>query len=177
MQRQDRANANFYLRLAAIGVLTYLIHEAAHWVTGQALGYPVQFGINGVTSTVPMTASDHISFSLAGPCVTILGAVAAYFWIRREHSLTAYAVLYFSFFMRLVATVVSLFNPNDEARASQLLGLGVWTIPALVVLGLGALTFAASRKMLLSWKVNLGAYFVSSVVIAAIVGLDMALRP
>ncbi len=174
--KSHRVGAGFYARVAVIGVLTYLLHEALHWIVGLALGYPVTFGLNGVSSATAMTASDHILFSLAGPAVTILGALAAFVWLKRAPNLTAYAILYFAFFMRLAAAVVSVFNLNDEARASQLLGWGVWTLPAIVVLGLGALTVAASRTLRLSWKVNLGAYLVCSLVISAIVGLDMVLR-
>lgn len=173
---QKRVGASFYGQLVAIGLLTYLLHEAVHWIVGLALGYPVQFGLNGVTSAVPMTAIDHVLFSLSGPAVTVLGAVLAFVLVRRAESLIAYGVLYFAFFMRLVAVGVSVFNLNDEARASQLLGIGTWTIPAIVVIGLGALTVMASRHLRLSWKVNVLAYLVSSVVISAVVGLDMMLR-
>ena len=171
-----RVGASFYLQLAVIGVLTYLVHEAAHWGVGAALGYPVKFGLNAVTSSVPMTEMDHILFSLSGPAVTIVGAVLAFFWVKRGNSLAAYGVLYFAFFMRLVAAGISVFNLNDEARASQLLGIGPWTLPALVVVGLGTLTIIASRRLRLSWKVNGLAYLVSSVVISVFVGLDMVLR-
>lgn len=173
---RKRVGASFYGQLLAIGLLTYVLHEAAHWIVGLALGYPVQFGLNAVTSAVPMTPVDAVLFSLSGPAITVLGAVMAFVLVRRAASLIAYGVLYFAFFMRLVAAGVSLFNLNDEARASQLLGIGTWTIPAIVVIGLGALTVMASRHLRLSWKVNVLAYLVSSIVISAVVGLDMMLR-
>jgi hypothetical protein len=174
--QQDRIGAGFYWRFVLVGIVTYVLHEAAHWVTGLALGYPVAFSLNGVTPSGQMTASDHVLFSLAGPAITAIGAVAAFVWLRRDRALTAYAIIYFAFFMRLVAAAASLFNPNDEARASTLLGLGMWTLPAIMVLALGALTIVSSRALRLSWKVNVGAYVVSSVVISAIVGLDTLLR-
>lgn len=172
---QKRVGASFYGQLVAIGLLTYLLHEAAHWIVGLALGYPVQFGLNAVTSAVPMTPMDAVLFALSGPVVTVLGAALAFMSVIRTGSLIAYGVLYFAFFMRLVAVGISVFNLNDEARASQLLGIGTWTIPAIVVIGLGALTVIASRHLRLSWKVNVLAYLVSSVVISAVVGLDMIL--
>ena len=175
--KQDGVGTSFYLRLGGIGVLTYLLHEGAHWITGIGLGYPVKFSLNGVTSAVPMTASDHILFSLSGPALTVLCAVAAFVCLRRDHGLTAYAIIYFAFFMRLLAAAVSVLTPNDEARASELLGLGTWTVPAVVVIGLGAMTVVVSRALRISWKVQLAAYLVSSVVIADIVGLDLLLQP
>ena len=171
-----RIGLAFYAVLALVAVATYLVHEAAHWIVGAALGYPVSYGINSVIPGAPMTPSDHIWMSAAGPAVTVVIALIAFVMVMRRHSLTAYAVLYFALFMRLVATGVSVFNPNDEARISQLLGWGTWTLPAIVLILLGVLTVIASRKLRLSWKVNALAYVVSSVVATVMVGLDMVLR-
>jgi len=47
---------------------------------------------------------------------------------------------------------MSLFNPNDEARVSQLLGVGTWTLPLSVVGGLLVLVVAASRELRLKFR-------------------------
>ena len=78
--------------------------------------------------------------------------------------------------MRAVAAGVSAFNPNDEARISDMLGFGPLLLPGLVVLVLLIPTVIASRHLRLSWTVNASAYVVSSLVAAAVVGLDMVHR-
>ena len=71
---------------------------------------------------------------------------------------------------------VSLFHFNDEARISDLLGLGPWTLPSLMVGVLLILTVVASRRLRLGWKTNAGAYLVSTVATTAIVMGDMAVK-
>lgn len=78
--------------------------------------------------------------------------------------------------MRVLAAVAGVFNPNDEARISEALGLGLWTVPVAVILILLIPTVIASRRLHLSWKVNVAAYGVSSLVAALVVGLDMIHR-
>jgi len=176
MRNDRRVGASFYAWFALVAVATYLIHEAAHWVVGAALGYPVSYGINSVIPGAPMTSTDHMLMSAAGPAVTVVTAWLAFYFVMRRQSLIAYAVLYFALFMRVIAAGVSVFNPNDEARISAMLGLGPWLLPGFVVITLLIPTFIASRRLRLSWKVNLLAYAVSSVVAAAVVGLDMLHR-
>lgn len=166
----------FYAWFALLAVAGYLIHEAAHWLVGAALGYPVSYGINSVISASPMTAGDHMLMSAAGPAVTVVTALIAFYFVMRRESLIGYAVLYFALFMRVIAAGVSVLNLNDEARISDMLGFGPWLLPGLVVSVLLIPTVIASRHLRLSWKVNALAYVVSSLVAAAVVGLDMVHR-
>lgn len=176
MHDNRRVGATFYGWFAVVAVATYLIHEAAHWLVGAALGYQVSYGINSVIPGSPMTVTDHILMSAAGPAVTVLIALVAFAWVMRRQSLIVYAALYFALFMRAVAAGVSFFNLNDEARISDMLGLGPWLLPGLVILVLLIPTIVASRHLRLSWTVNVLAYMVSSLVAAAVVGLDMVHR-
>lgn len=176
MRNNRHVGAAFYGWFALIAVATYLIHEAAHWLVGAALGYPVSYGINSVVPGAPMTETHHLLMSAAGPAVTIIGALIAFVVAMRRESLIAYAVLYFALFMRVIAAGVSVFNLNDEARISDMMGWGPWTLPAVVIVILLIPTVIASRRLRLSWKVNVLAYVVSSIVAAAVVGLDMVLR-
>ena len=166
----------FYARFALLAVAAYLIHEAAHWIVGAALGYPVSYGINSVISASPMTAGDHMLMSAAGPAITVVTALIAFYFVMRRESLIGYAVLYFALFMRVIAAGVSVLNLNDEARISDMLGFGPWLLPALVILVLLIPTVIASRHLRLSWKVNALAYVISSLVAAAVVGIDMVHR-
>ncbi len=168
--------AGFYGWFALVGVATYVVHEAAHWIAGAALGYPVSYGINSVVPGSPMTAGDHMLMSAAGPAITVITALIAFYFVMRHESLFAYAILYFALFMRVIAAGVSVFNLNDEARISDMLGFEPWMLPGLVIIPLLVLTVIASRHLRLSWKVNVVAYAVSSIVTAAVVGLDMIHR-
>lgn len=176
MQNRRRVGAGFYGWFALVAVATYLVHEAAHWLVGRSLGYPVSYGINSVIPGAPMTVTDHLLMSAAGPAVTLVGALIAFVVVMRKDSLIAYAVLYFALFMRVIAAGVSVFNPNDEARISDTLGWGPWTLPGIVIVALLIPTLIASRRLRLSWKLNVLAYVVSSLVAAAVVGLDMVHR-
>ncbi|GGD62648.1 hypothetical protein GRI62_13145 [Erythrobacter arachoides] len=176
MPGNSRVGAGFYFWFALIAVATYLIHEAAHWVVGAALGYDVSYGINSVIPGSAMTTRDHILMSAAGPAITVLGGLVAFVFVMRRQSLTAYAALYFALFMRVVAAGVSVFNLNDEARISALLGWGPWALPGVVILVLLITTIMASRHLKLSWKVNVLAYAVASVVSMVVVGIDMVHR-
>lgn len=168
--------AGFYGWLALVGAATYVIHEAAHWIAGAALGYPVSYGINSVIPGSHMAAGDHMLMSAAGPAITVITALIAFYFVVRRESLFAYAVLYFALFMRVIAAGVSVFNLNDEARISDMLGFEPWLLPGLVIVALLIPTIVASRHLRLSWKVNVFAYVVSSIVAAAVVGLDMVHR-
>lgn len=176
MRNTRTVSASFYGWLALVAVASYLVHEAAHWLVGATLGYPVSYGINSVIPGAAMTVTDHLWMSAAGPAVTVALALVAFVVAMRRDSLIAYAVLYFALFMRVIAAGVSVFNLNDEARISDLLGWGPWALPSIVVLVLLIPTVIASRHLRLSWKVNVLAYVVSSVVAAAVVGLDMVHR-
>lgn len=176
MRNTRTASAGFYGWFALVAVASYLVHEAAHWLVGATLGYPVSYGINSVIPGAAMTVTDHLLMSAAGPAVTVVSALVAFVVAMRRDSLVAYAVLYFALFMRVIAAGVSVFNLNDEARISDLLGWGAWALPSIVILVLLIPTVIASRHLRLSWKVNVLAYVVSSVVATAVVGLDMVHR-
>ncbi len=163
----------FYAILFCVGIGTFFIHELAHWITGVALGHDMIASPNHVWSRDPMSVGDQGLVSAAGPLVTIAQAIVGFWLVKRGRSLLGFALLYMAFFMRLLATAVSLSNPNDEARVSQLLGWGTWTLPLTVVVGLFILLAAASRKLELSLRDQFFCYLVASVVVSLIVGVDM----
>jgi len=89
----------------------------------------------------------------AGPLFTLLQAILAFVLLVRTGSRLAYPFVLSSLIMRILATGISVFNPNDEARLSLALGLGTWTLPLAMCIALLALTIAASRRL------NAGAAF------------------
>jgi hypothetical protein len=172
----ERPTLRFYLWLVVAGLITFVIHEGAHWLMGTGLGYEMSYGLNGSTPSTPASVLHHTLISAAGPLITILQAIIAFVIVRSRGSLLAYAFLFIAAFMRAVAMGLSLILPNDEARISTTLGLGMWTLPAVVAVGLIALTVVASRRLRLSWKTNVAAYLGTSLTVSAIVGLDMVLK-
>ena len=168
-------SARFYAILFFVGIGTFFVHEFAHWITGVALGHDMLATPNHVWSRKPMSIRDQALVSATGPLVTIAQGIFGFWLVKSRRSRLGFALLYMAFFMRLLATGVSLFNPNDEARISQLLGLGTWTLPLIVVTGLFVLLVSASRDLKLRFRDQFFCYLVASIVISLIVGVDMTL--
>lgn len=137
-------SARFYAILFFVGIGTFFVHEFAHWITGVALGHDMVATPNHVWSRNPINIWDQAIITATGPLVTIVQGILGFWLVRRRRFQFGFALLYMAFFMRLLATGVSLFNPNDEARIRLLLGLGTWTLPLIVVIGLFILVMLAS---------------------------------
>ena len=167
-----KLNARFYLWLALAFLITNLIHEGAHWLMGAALGLEMRFGLNAVTYLSPTADWQRALADAAGPLVTIVQGIIAYLVVMRSGSVKAFAFLYAAAFMRLVAGLVSVLHPNDEARLSMYFGLGKWTLPVLVAAGLILLAIKGSKRLGLTWKDQALCYLVASLAVSAIVGLD-----
>lgn len=176
MARPARVGPGFYLLLLLIGVSTFVVHEGAHWAMGQVLGHDMTFSLNGSGARGPVSMGDHLWISAAGVVVTLFQGAVGFLMVVRRESLTGYGLLFFAALMRLMAAGVSLFNPNDEARISQELGLGLWTLPVATVAVLALLTVIASRRLGLSWRTNLLTWLTATAALSAIIGLDMMLR-
>lgn len=158
--------------LFLVGVATFVVHEFFHWLAGTLLGYPMRITPNQVGPLTAMLPAHHTVMSAAGPLVTYAQAAVGYALVRKRASLVGFAMVYMAFFMRLVAMGVSVFNPNDEARISRDLGLGLWTLPALVVGTLFILVYLSSRRLRLTAREQLVCYLVASAVVTVFVGAD-----
>lgn len=167
-----KLKASFFPWLVLVFLITNLVHESAHWLMGAALGFEMRFGLNAVSYLSPTLPWQRALADGAGPAVTIVQAIIAYILVMRTASLKAFAFLYAAAFMRLVAGLVSVMHPNDEARLGMFLGLGKWTLPVLVAAGLIWLAARASKRLGLTWKDQLACYLVASLAMSAIVGLD-----
>lgn len=95
-------SARAFIVCSPIAVAIYLMHEAAHWIVGAALGYDMSYGTNSVIPGSAMTARDHILMSAAGPALNTLTGLVAFVLALRRQSLTAYAALYSALFMRVI---------------------------------------------------------------------------
>jgi hypothetical protein len=167
------ARLNLWLFLA--GFATFALHEAAHFATGWALGYDMTARLNGVSSLTPALLTHKAIIDAAGPLATIAQAIVAFILLRHYKLNVAFAFLYFAAFMRVLATGVSTFNLNDEARLSLYLGIGTWTVPIMVSAGLLLLAWRGSRVLALTWKQHIWCYVTASISVSLVVGLDRLL--
>lgn len=144
--------------VAAAVAATWLIHEFAHWATGRLLGYPMQMTLNtaGLVEGEYSAAWHRLAVSSAGPVMTLLQAGVVFAFLRKTPDAVFYPFLFVPFYMRLMAGVVNVVNLNDEGRVSQALGLGTYTLPALVSLALLVLVIQASRSAAFKARFQVG---------------------
>ena len=159
-------------------ILTWGVHEAAHYFMGRALGYDMWITFN----QVGLVEGDYDSLlhrnlvSIAGPVITAIQAVLAWWFIRNSNALWAYALVFLTVWTRALAMIISLTgDANDEARISLSLGLPIWVLPAISVAFMLVFTVLSSRSLRAGWKGNLVAYFGASIVTALIVFSDQHL--
>lgn len=137
-----------------VTIVTYVVHEGAHWLTGELLGYDMWVNINsaGLASGTYRNAWHGQLVSAAGPMITLMQAIIAFICVRKYKTLIAFAFLFAALMMRFVAMLMSIGNPNDEARVSEWLGLGPWTLHILIVAILLGLTVKAGLYLKLRWR-------------------------
>lgn len=172
--RRDAPWSGFVRLIATTFVLVIamnVVHEAGHALAAKMLGYDALASINHVklVPSVARSAADRLAIDLAGPAVTLGIAVAAWFASRRGALSIAPVILFVALAMRLIAAVASLATPNDEARASIMLGLGKWTLFAIVIAILLGLFLSSFRRANLGGRWLLGAYVGASLGFAAVV--------
>ena len=168
-----RIGLGWYAVLVVAMIAGFFLHEVAHWLTGEALGYDMGMSIGRAWPTGETPGPAHAQLiSAAGPMFTILVAIAGALIALLGRQVWGYALVFSSMMMRFAAFVVSFMNLNDEARISEYLGLNWWVLPAIVVGILLAMTVWVSRKLGIGWRTNVLAYVVSSLIITSIVFLD-----
>jgi len=167
--RRMRTGIGFYLLVFVAGFVTFALHEGGHWAAAELLGYEAHYGLNRAGARA---ATDPLHIALvtaAGPVVTVVQALIALALVWTRRSAVAWIFLFWAAFMRLMATVISLWNPNDEARLSEHFELGGWTLPIAVTLALLALLSVGSRRIGLRWTTLGLTWLVASAAISAIV--------
>jgi hypothetical protein len=137
-------------------LLSFFFHELSHFVTGEFLGYQMGMSLN---KAFPVSGkfdseADYQLISAAGPLFTLLLAFAIFglMWNRQRKML--YPFLFGCFYMRFFALVISIRNPNDEARISKFLGWGTYTLPAITTAVLFYLVYKTSKRYGFSFRFN-----------------------
>ena len=101
--------------------------------------------------------------SIAGPAFTILLAIIFLLIIEKYKTLYAYPVVFFQAFLRFCSLVFGGFAKQDEARISEILGIGTYTFAIIVLLILFVILFRASRILKVSFKTNCYYFTISTV--------------
>jgi len=172
MQRM-RTGWSFYGLVFVAGFVTFALHEGGHWLAALLLGHEAFYGLNSAGARGAVGVTDQMIISAAGPAVTVVQALVALCLVQARASAAAWVFLFWAAFMRFMATVISLFHPNDEARISEWLGWGMWTLPAIVTVGLFTLLAIGTLRLRVGWKTLALTWVVASVAVSAVVGLDM----
>ena len=172
MQRLG-TGAGFYALVFIAGFVTFALHESGHWLAALLLGHEAYFGLNSAGTRDAVSATDHAIISAAGPAVTVIQALIGLTLVQTRGSAAGWIFLFWAAFMRLMATLISLLNPNDEARISEWLGWGPWTLPLIVTVGLFVLLASGSMRLKPTWKILALTWITASISISAVVGLDM----
>lgn len=163
-------NAKYVLVFAVAVLLSWTLHELAHWVAGEYLEYDMGMTLN---KTFPLggqyTSERHYQLiSAAGPVFTVCEAIFVFILLMQRRLLLLYPFLFTCFYMRLFAAIISFRNPNDEARISTALGIGKFTLPIIVTAVLFILLYKVTKQYRLSTKfilLNLGLTILFSTVI------------
>lgn len=175
MQRM-RTGWGFYGLVFIAGFITFALHEGGHWLAAVLLGHEAYFGLNSAGARGAVSAVDHAIISAAGPAVTAVQALVALWLVQARASAAAWVFLFQAAFMRFMATVMTLFLANDEARISEWLGWGLWTLPVIVTVALFGLLAIGSVKLKVGWKALALTWLVASVAVSAVIGLDMLIK-
>lgn len=155
--KNNRVNGK-YIFFSGIAVfVSWVLHEMAHWAAGKLLGYDMIMGLNKASVVNGGFKSDchYQMMSAAGPIFTLIEAVIIFMLMGQRRIFYLYPFLFTCFYMRLFATVISLRNPNDEARISKSLGIGTFTLPLIVTAILFFLVYKTSNRYQFSMKLNL----------------------
>lgn len=155
-------------------LLTFIFHEFGHWLTGEILGNKMVMTLNGChpVSGKFLSEWNFTWVSIAGPIFTVIQSLFILYFIKRYKSIFLYPFLFFPFFMRMVTTLFSIIQPQDEAVFSSLLGLGTWTIPIMICLILLYLCWKGATILKINWKINLNNFIFSILFCIIVIAMD-----
>lgn len=171
----QKITLQFIAGLIIVVFITWFIHEFAHWLTSEYLGYETIMRLNS-TSTVagqnPTELHNNIT-SAAGPVITIIQGFISYGLLKfRKWNKYVYAFLFTAFFMRFLAGIMNVIMLNDEGRISAYLKLGAFTLPVMVSGILFYMVYKIARKYKLKWKFQLSLSLLQVVAVTALIFFD-----
>ena len=160
---ENTIDLKFILLFIPAAYVSYLFHEFGHWIVGELLGNDMAYSLNYVwpKGGQYVDASHNLYVSIGGPAFSILQSLLGFLIIEKYKSLYLYPFVFFPMFSRLFSLVFGGFAKQDEARISALLGVGTFTIAAIVLLILVLIVIRSSLILKLDLK-NIGYIFTIS---------------
>ena len=149
---------SYILAVTVAVIFTWIIHEFAHWLISELLGYETIMRLNSTSPANGENVSDwhKIFISAAGPIVTILQGLIAYIILKnRTWNKYIYPFLFTAFYMRFLAGLMNSVNPNDEGRIGAFLNIGNFTLPVIISGILFIMVYKISKVYELDWKFQL----------------------
>ena len=175
-------NQKIELKYVLYGIVavcfTWIIHEFAHWLTSESLGYESIMRINGGSPVKGENPSDmhKVFISASGPIITILQGLIVFMVLWSQNwNKYLYLFLFTAFYMRLLAGFMNFINPNDEGRISAFLGIGTFTLPIMVSGLLYVMVYKISKKHSLNWKLQLWTTLIVMIMSSILILIDQFL--
>jgi hypothetical protein len=165
-----------YIAVFAIAVFfSWIFHELAHWTVGEYLGYKMGMTLNSGYPLSGQYSKDlhYQIISAAGPIFTLSEAVLIFILMIQKKRILLYPFLFTCFYMRLFAAIISVRHPNDEARISDSIGIGKYTLPILMTITLFVLVYKISKKYKFGAKFNLANLGLVILLSSIIILIDM----
>ena len=144
------------LSFVPLTVVTYFLHELAHYFAYVILDYEVLLKHNTVqlpqTSNAFSTTDAQFIYG-SGVTFTFLQCLCAYLILKRKPLLLFFNILLAGFCLRLTVALAEFFSiveTSDEILLSKALNLPNYTITIIVLISLQILIVTARRKLGLS---------------------------
>jgi len=176
VQLMSKIDKKVKLKLALIFIpvayFSMFFHELGHWTIGEIFGNDMALRLNGVSpKSGQYVENSHLFVLFGGPCFTIFLSLIFWCVIEKYQIIYTYPVVFFNFFMRLFPLAIK-FDWQDEAKISELLGIGKYTVAIIVLILLLLITWRASRVLKLNYKDNILCVIVSIICIFLVIFTD-----
>lgn len=153
---QNIIDLKFILLFIPAAYIAYLFHEFGHWIVGEILGNDMAYSLNYVwpKSGHYIDAGHDLYVLIGGPACTILQSMFGLLIIEKYRSRYAYPFVFFPMFTRFFSLLFGGFGKQDEAKISETLGVGTYTVAIIVLLILILIVMRCSSKLRIDFKSN-----------------------
>ncbi len=129
-------------------VFTFVVHEFAHWIMGEFLGYEMRMTLNTVYPIAGEYNKDwhYAAISSVGPLITLFQAIFFYLLIKQYSNKHLYPFLFTCFYLELLSGIMNFRNPNDLGRIGLYLNIGLFTLPILFTTTHFLLLYKTSKR-------------------------------
>ena len=176
--RKDQLTVGYVFTVVLSVLFTWLLHEFAHWLTSEAMGYKAAMTLNstGYLNERP-EGFQEMMVSAAGPLITIGQALLIFLILEFGYwNKQLFPFLLTPFYMRLLAGGMNAINPNDEGRVSLFFDFGLYVLPLVVSGILLLMVFIVIRRHQLRARFILGTVLAIMVASSVLILADQFFR-